>query len=124
MTAIARLAAVSLDSADPAALAEFYRALLGLEVMFESDDFIALQGAGIFVTTQRVEHHQPPTWPDDGVPKQMHLELAVADLDDAEAQAVAIGAVKLDQQPNPELWRVLADPDGHPFCLTTLIPEG
>jgi hypothetical protein len=124
MAAIARLAAVSLDGADPAALATFYRELLGLDVMFESDDFIALQGAGIFVTTQRVEHHQPPTWPDEGVPKQMHLELAVTDLDDAEAKAIAIGAVKPAEQPNPELWRVLADPDGHVFCLTTLIPEG
>lgn len=54
----------------------------------------------------------------------MHLELAVTDLDDAETKAVVIGAVKPDDQPNPDVWRVLIDPDGHPFCLTTLIPEG
>jgi hypothetical protein len=123
MTAVARLAAVSLDSSDPAVLAEFYRQLLDLELMFESDDFVALKGAGVYLTTQRVEDHQPPTWPDAGVPKQMHLELAVSDLDAAEAGALALGATKPEAQPNPGTWRVLADPDGHPFCLTTLIPD-
>jgi len=123
MTAIARLAAVSLDSSDPAALAEFYRQLLGLETMFESDDFVALKGAGVYLTTQRVEDHQPPSWPDARVPKQLHLELAASDLDAAEAGAVALGATRPADQPNPDVWRVLIDPDGHPFCLTTLIPD-
>ena len=108
MTPIARLAAISLDGPDPASLAEFYRELLDLEVFFESDDFIALKGAGVYITTQRVMDQQPPDWPSASVPKQMHLELAV----------------KADPQPNPDLWRVLVDPAGHPFCITTLIPEG
>ncbi|MGZ4735335.1 MAG: hypothetical protein ACXV8R_07005 [Acidimicrobiia bacterium] len=74
MAAIATLAAVSLDTSDPALLAGFYRELLDLEVMFDSEDFTALRGAG-------------------------------------------------DAQPSPELWRVLVDPAGHPFCITTLIPD-
>ncbi len=123
MAAIARLAAVSLDSADPAALAAFYRELLDLEVMFESDDFIALQGAGIILTTQRVADYEAPDWPSGPAGKQVHLELAVTDLDDSEAKAVAIGAVKPEVQPSPDLWRVLLDPAGHPFCITTLIPD-
>jgi hypothetical protein len=52
------------------------------------------------------------------------LDLAVDDLDESEGRALAIGAVKADAQPNPDLWRVLVDPAGHPFCITTLIPEG
>jgi hypothetical protein len=122
MAATARLAAVSLDTSDTAGLAAFYRELLDLEVMFENDDFVALKGAAILVTVQKVEDHQPPAWP-DGLPKQLHLELAVTNLDDAEAAAMAIGARKPDTQPNPDLWRVLVDPAGHPFCITTLIPE-
>jgi Glyoxalase-like domain len=124
MTAIARLAAVSLDTSDPPALAEFYRQLLDLDVMFESEDFIALKGAGVYLTMQRVERHQPPDWPGEQVPKQLHLELAVGDLDAAEARAISIGAVKPASQPAPDLWRVLVDPAGHPFCITTLIPDG
>ncbi len=123
MAAIARLGAVSLDSPDPIGLSRFYGQLLDLEVMFESEDFVALKGGGILLTMQRVSDHRPPDWPSGPVPKQLHLELAVDDLDDAEAKAMAIGATKAEAQPSPELWRVLLDPAGHPFCITTLIPE-
>lgn len=123
MTAIARLAAVSLDSADPAGLATFYRQLLDLELMFESEDFVALKGASVLLTMQRVADHRAPDWPAGDVPKQLHLELAVDDLDDAEARAVAVGAIKAATQPSPDTWRVLLDPAGHPFCITTLIPD-
>lgn len=123
MTAVARLSGVSLDSADPARLADFYRQLLGLEVFLEGDDFVALMGAGILITAQRVEGHVPATWPTGPVPKQLHLELAVDDLDAAEVTALALGATRATDQPVPNQWRVLIDPAGHPFCLTTLIPE-
>ena len=121
MAAIARLAAVSLDSPDPSGLAGFYRELLDLELMFESENFVALKGAGVLITTQRVENHRPAEWPTGSTPKQIHLELAVGDLDEAEARAVAIGARKADEQPSPDRWRVLLDPAGHPFCITTMI---
>lgn len=123
MTAIARLGGVSLDSADPARLADFYRQLLGLDVFLETDDFVALKGAGILITAQRVEGHVPATWPDGLVPKQLHLELAVDDLDSAETMALALGAIRAIQQPAPDQWRVLIDPAGHPFCMTILIPK-
>ena len=123
MAAIARLGAVSLDSSDPVALSTFYRELLDLEVMFETEDFVALKGAAVLLTVQRVEDHQPPDWPNARVPKQVHLELAVSDLDAAEAGALALGATKPDVQPMPDAWRVLIDPAGHPFCITILIPD-
>ena len=123
MAAIARLGAISLDSADPVRLADFYRQLLGLEIMFQSDDFIALSGAKVLLTVQRVTDHQPPSWPGGDIPKQLHLELAVDDLDASESAALALGATKADTQPSPDSWRVLIDPAGHPFCLTTLIPD-
>jgi Glyoxalase-like domain len=118
-----RLAGVSLDCPDPRSLAEFYRALLDLEVAVASDDFVALKGTGIWLTTQRVDEHRAPVWPGADVPKQMHLEMAVRDLDDAERAAIALGATKADTQPSPDRWRVLIDPAGHPFCVTTLIPD-
>jgi hypothetical protein len=45
------------------------------------------------------------------------------DLDTEESRILALGATKAEVQPNPESWRVLIDPAGHPFCITTLIPE-
>ena len=65
----------------------------------------------------RVADYLPPTWPDPAVPKQLHLDLAVSDLDAAEAEAVRLGARRADEQLQPTQWRVMLDPAGHPFCL-------
>ncbi|MDO3027067.1 VOC family protein [Mycobacteroides abscessus] len=124
MTTTARLGAISIDCADPAALAQFYRQVLDLEVLFESEQFVALKGAAVLLTFQRVADHQPPQWPEGGVPKQLHLELAASDLDAEEARILGLGATKAEVQPNPSDWRVLVDPAGHPFCITNMIPEG
>ncbi|WP_445402475.1 VOC family protein [Streptomyces sp. LE64] len=62
---------------------------------------------------------RPPVWPDPAHSKQAHLELGVEDLDAAQERMLALGAVLPDFQPNPEAWRVLLDPAGHPFCLAT-----
>lgn len=124
MTTTARLGAISIDCADPAALASFYQQVLDLEILFESEQFTALKGAAVLLTFQRVADHQPPQWPEGAVPKQLHLELAAADLDAEEARIVGLGATKAETQPNPSGWRVLVDPAGHPFCITNMIPEG
>lgn len=122
MTTIARLAGVSLDADDPHRLADFYRQLLGLEVFLDVDDVVALRGAGFLLTTQRVEGHVPPSWPTGPTPKQMHLDVAVVDLDGVESLALSLGATRAAHQPSPDEWRVLIDPAGHPFCLTTQPP--
>ena len=122
MTGIARYGAVSLDCDDPGRLGEFYAALTGGSVVFANDAFVAVQADSGWITAQRVTDYRRPTWPDDAVPKQVHLEFAVSDLETAQAASVAIGAEVAAQQPSPDQWRVLLDPAGHPFCLTTLIP--
>lgn len=122
MTAIAKFGAISLDSKDPHQLGQFYRALLDFEIQYESDELIVLRGSRVTLTIERVEDHIPPDWPGNQVPKQMHLDLFVTDLDIAEQAAIECGAVKASFQPSPDRWRVLIDPSGHPFCLT--IPPG
>lgn len=121
MTAIARIAAVSLDSDDPRSLATFYGRLLDAEAVFASDDLAFVKAPGVLLTVERVAHHRAPDWPEGPIPKQMHLDLAVDDLDEAQAQACAIGAIAAEVQPSPDLWRVLIDPAGHPFCITTMM---
>ena len=118
----ARLGAIAVDCPDPAALGEFYRAVLDLEIGFASADLVVLTGAGLLLTFERIEDHKVPTWPTGAVPKQLHLDVAVTNLDAEEARIVACGAIKAEYQPNPDQWRVLIDPVGHPFCITTLIP--
>ena len=118
MTAIARFGAISLASRAPHHLGQFYRALLEFEVQYESDELVVLRGGGVMLTIELVANHTPPDWPGDQIPKQMHLDLFVDDLDIAETAAIDCGASKAEYQPAPDRWRVLIDPSGHPFCLT------
>ena len=114
----ARLAMVTVDCADPRASAEFWSAVLGWEVAVAEDEYAMLTGPTHALGFGKVEGHQPPSWPDDAGPKQFHIDRAVDDLDQAQEAAVALGATVADPQPG-ETWRVLLDPAGHPFCLTS-----
>ncbi|UWE10948.1 VOC family protein [Actinacidiphila bryophytorum] len=113
------LTAITLDCADPVALAAFYREATGYEPHPQSDaDFEGLTRAdGLFLGFQRVEDYRPPQWPDQTVPQQSHLDFAVADLDEAESRLLALGAGKPGYQPDEDRFRVMTDPAGHPFCI-------
>ena len=113
---------VALDCADPTELGAFWANMLGGDVIVGSADVVAVRTPWVWLTALRVDNHTPPTWPSDDVPKQMHLDLAVTDLDEAAAEAQRLGARPASDQPAPDLWRVLFDPAGHPFCLTNQIP--
>ncbi len=118
-----RLGSVSLDCAEPAPLADFWAALLGGEVAFSGDDFVAVRVGRQWVTAARVEDFVAPTWPSPDVAKQIHLDLAVDDLADATARALELGATRPPGTRPEDSFVVLLDPAGHPFCLTTQIPE-
>jgi glyoxalase superfamily protein len=115
--ALARLGLITLDCDDPVALAEFWRELLGGEVTFASEDIVAVRTEHGSLAAVRVPDYRPPTWPGGALPKQIHLDLAVDELDAAEAEAIRLGARRAGEQPEPGRWRVLLDPAGHPFCL-------
>jgi len=119
----AKLQCVVLDCADVDELSRFYRSLLGGDLNRPDprwsldDDWATLHlEDGSVLAFQRVADHRPPRWPDPAHPQQLHLDLAVDDLDQAQAAAVANGATLLNA-PDDRSWRVLADPAGHPFCL-------
>ncbi|HEU5035753.1 MAG TPA: VOC family protein [Nocardioides sp.] len=117
--AIARFPTFVYDCPDAGALARFYAALLDWEVT-ENDGWFDLRPAdgSSCISFQSVEGHRAPTWPTQDVPQQLHLDVVVADLDEAEAQVVALGATRAGHQPGTT-FRVFLDPAGHPFCLCT-----
>jgi hypothetical protein len=120
--AVARSGVVSLDCADAKPLAEFWAAMLGGEIVFTSAAAAVVRTDWVAVSAIEVPAYQPPTWPEPDVPKQIHLDLAVADLQKAVVESERLGATLAPEQPAPEFRRVLFDPAGHPFCLTTQIP--
>lgn len=124
-----------LDAVDVRAEAEFWRELLGLvyrpgdEVpdgpgAVDDLDWLVLTDAGgrRALAFQQVAEQTRTTWPSQEVPMQLHLDLTVPSTDDLAAQhdrALALGATLLldrtDDQDEP--LYVLADPEGHPFCI-------
>lgn len=134
MSAFPVLLHTAIDATDCRGLAEFYREFLGLryrpgdEVPSDGADDVAdwlvlLDGEGNRVLAfNQVPTLARPTWPSDEVPKQMHHDFRVSDMDELRWQrrrAEELGAVLLyDRTDNSEepLY-VLADPAGHPFCI-------
>ena len=114
------LRGVTLDCADPRVLAGFYGALTGMRELFSTDEFVALtDDSGCDLGFQRVDGYRAPQWPGQDVPQQFHLDFRADDLDAMEELALELGAAKPAHQPGDGRWRVLLDPAGHPFCLTS-----
>jgi hypothetical protein len=108
----------------PRALAASCQQATGLELHPESGhDFARLtREDGLFIGFQRADGYQAPSWPGQSVPQQLHLDFAVDDFDEAETLLLELGAAKPQSQPGGDRWRVLTDPAGHPFCLTSNPP--
>jgi catechol 2,3-dioxygenase-like lactoylglutathione lyase family enzyme len=134
--AFPELRQVVLDGTDARALAEFYRRLLGLRYRpgdeppaggtpdAAGQDWLVLQDSSGTprLAFQQVAELAPATWPERGVPQQLHLDLTVptvADLDAQHDRALSLGArLLLDRSGDPqEPLRVYADLAGHPFCI-------
>ncbi len=117
---VAQLASISIDCPDADVLATFYIGLMGLEEVFATPDrsLICLSGAGPMITLMTVREYCAPVWPGGPQLQQMHFDLAAADLDTDVASAQQLGATLSATQPNADLYRVMLDPAGHPFCLT------
>jgi len=117
MSGFASLAMINLDAAEPAALATFYSQVLGWKVTHSEGDYAMISDGSTSIGFGRVPGYSASGWPTETTPKRYHLDFYVDDLDKAEEQALALGATKADDQPNPDGWRVLLDPGGHPFDI-------
>ncbi len=121
---IAKYAYTALDCKDPIALADFYSKITGWSVEplgdFAPEDVTWLElldeHGATKMAFQKVESHQPPTWPTGPIAQQAHLDFHVTDMEKARAEVLAIGAVQAEFQ-SAEHFQVFFDPEGHPFCL-------
>jgi catechol 2,3-dioxygenase-like lactoylglutathione lyase family enzyme len=118
--AVPRFDTVTIDCPDPTSLARFYAELFAWPLPEDEGDgeYVALDPpeGGTALTFQRASDFVAPTWPHPAVPQQMHLDLAVEDLEAAHERALGLGARHLETQ---DSFRVYADPVGHLFCLCT-----
>lgn len=115
--ALARFPSIVLDCADPERLANFYGTILDWKVTADANwGQIHNDAQDQCICFQRVDDFQPPAWPGQVVPQQMHIDLDVDDLDTGEKAVIELGATLAEHQPGTT-FRVFLDPEGHPFCL-------
>ena len=114
--AIGRFHWIVIDTVDPARIAPFWCALLGVrERGWFGDDYLMLttDGGAPPVAFQRVPEAK-------SVKNRLHVDLAVDDLDGAFARIVASGGSAVSdilEMPGGYRWRVMADPEGNEFCI-------
>lgn len=110
----------AIEAPDPGALARFYAELLDWHLGHSEPGtaVVAASPRGPFLVFQLAEDYSPPVWPPaEGQQRpMMHFDFQVGDLDEAVAEALALGATLAPHQPQDNV-RVLFDPAGHPFCL-------
>ena len=108
-----------LGTPDPVGLGRFYAGLLGGDLDERDATFVTLHLGGThYLACQLETEHRPPVWPSGEGDQQMqaHLDVGVASVAEAVADAGALGARLADVQPQDDV-RVMLDPAGHPFCL-------
>lgn len=111
----ATIGMVTIDCANPRALADFWTAALGADVAADYGAFVllGLPGRGFALGLQQVPEPRPGK-------NRMHLDLRSDIGREAEtARLVELGAQVLDEENTVPglIWTVLADPEGNEFCV-------
>lgn len=106
--------AVTVDCTDAEAMAAFWGALLGVEVRGRWHEFVGL--------TPRVPGHPRMLFQRVAGPlperRTTHVDLRVDDLESTTARVLSLGGtVVADHRYDETHWRIMADPEGNPFCL-------
>lgn len=120
-----------LDAADIDAEAAFWAGLLdGTVANTESGGWRNIWiDSNWQLGVQLAPDHVPPTWPDDGVPQQLHFDFYVVGFDAFDAacaKVLELGGRVLRPAPiraQASGCQVHASPAGHPFCICWLPPD-
>ena len=114
-----RIQSLSVDAADPRALATFWEAVLGWRRTLEDDDEVVLEppagspldGVAPDLLFLRVDDARV-------VKNRLHLDLRPEDQAVEVARLEALGASRVHVgQGDDVTWVVLADPEGNEFCV-------
>ena len=111
-----RPAVIVIDAARPRLVADFWRAVLGWEVVESDADGISVApGDGSW---PGIDMFQVPEG--KSIKNRLHLDLRAdgSSTEDELQRLLNLGARRVDVGQGPEVsWVVLADPEGNEFCL-------
>jgi predicted enzyme related to lactoylglutathione lyase len=117
-----RIATITIDCADPQALARWWAEALGWSITYDSPDEVVIK-------TPEGEIASPLLFgkmPDAKVVKnRLHIDLRPDDRDAEVARLEGLGARRVDIGQGPDVtWVVMADPENNEFCvLRALRPD-
>jgi catechol 2,3-dioxygenase-like lactoylglutathione lyase family enzyme len=118
-----RMTELVLDCRDPGKLARFWSEVLGYRIVHEGPDEVEIaspapaapsQGAPSPVTLLFLRSDDPKH---DKL--RLHIDVSATDRtqDEELARLLELGARHIDIGQGEQTWYVLADPEGHEFCL-------
>lgn len=119
-----KLSSVVISCSNSNKLIDFYQKLLNWEkkVYDHGEDgvWVVLRNKEDSTTRlvfQEIENYQEPVWPEEKDKQQpmMHLDFYSDDVDRDVSHAIKCGAKLAEYQSGD--WKVLLDPEGHPFCI-------
>jgi hypothetical protein len=114
-----RLHSVVVDSRAPAALADWWSRALGWPVTYRSDSAVVIEPVGDTATLELPVVFARAPEPQRGKDR-MHLDLASRSAGhqvETIERLVDMGATHVDVGQRDVAWEVLADPEGHEFCV-------
>jgi predicted enzyme related to lactoylglutathione lyase len=113
--------ALVIDADDPEGLAEFWCAVLGVEVVRSQPDWVQLSvgRGGAFMAFQPASDDRPA-----GMRARPDIE--VADVEAARRDVEGLGGTHVRTMHEDEggTHEMMADPEGNEFCLVGPLPEG
>ncbi|HSN10705.1 MAG TPA: VOC family protein [Propionibacteriaceae bacterium] len=110
---------IVLDAPDLDAESTFWAAMYGGTVEKDWDWHDVRVDGRTVLGIQLAPNHVRPQWPGGDQQQQLHLDLHVADIVAADAEARGFGAEVVQEADlaAPSGFIVYTDPAGHPFCL-------
>jgi predicted enzyme related to lactoylglutathione lyase len=119
-----RLSGITIDCADPEALAGFWSSLLGRPVSAEHE------GPDWATVGSRLDETPRLTFQRVAEPKRgkvrLHLDVQVDDVDAGRAQVENLGGRWTGERhdyPGEGVVMVMADPEGHEFCIVQYLQD-
>lgn len=109
---------ITIDCAEPRALAEFWTRALDLDVVHDADGYFIQLASRTNPSLPYLGLQKVPE--DKAVKNRVHLDLSTNDPDVEVSRLVALGAVVGEKHEAPGItWVVLSDPAGNEFCVGT-----